>query len=456
MSHGGGNSPFGVRHLQAIVDWLGNFGVNTGKVLAVVGLFLLVTLLLATNLSHNTILSFMIGTSPLWLPYLLFYLWFESWMFYIQTDSKLKLGRVSLEIMLPKEISKSPLAMENVLTQLYQKASPDNHFNTYWDGKHPPYFGLELVSTEGAVRFIVSTPAKKYKGYVEYAFYSQYPGIEIRELPVDYTAAVPWDPKTWGYMPIHFGKKKPNPLPIMTYIDFGLDKDPKDEFKHDPMSPMLELLGSLRPGEHLWFQFLIKIHREETFFTGSLSGTIPDWKPDIKAEIQKIYDEAKKRGQSDDEEEPNNRSPILTPLEKDTIEVLDRARTKFPFIVRIRVFYAAKLDSIDYDRVGQAITTFQATENPGRNAIGYKWRADYDWNMWQDPSGKKRLHLKQESLEMYKLRLYESMNHRDTTTIMTTEEIATLFHLPGANVTTPGLTRIPSARAEAPSNLPTA
>jgi hypothetical protein len=355
---------------------------------------------------------------------------------------------------MPKDVFKSPKAMETILTQLYQKASPDNHINTYWDGKHPPYFGLELISTEGNIRFIVSTPEKKYRAYIENSFYSQYPGVEIRELPVDYTAAVPWDPENWGYMPIHFGKKKANPLPIMTYVDFGLDEDQKEEYKHDPMSSMLELLGSLGPGEHLWFQFLIKIHREENFMTGSLSGIVPDWKGDIKAEMEKIYKDAKKRGTDEDEE--NSRSTvILTPVEKETIEVLDRARTKFPFKVQIRVMYAAKLANIDYDRIGQAITTFQATENPARNGVGYKWRADFDWNMWQDPSGKKRLHYKMEELEMYKKRIYEGHNGRDTGSIMTTEEIATLFHLPGSNITTPNLTRIPSARGNAPSNLPT-
>jgi hypothetical protein len=451
MSHGG-DSPFGVRHLEGVMGWLKGYGVNTGVVLAALGLGLIFYLMLAFDVKTNRVLVFMVASSPLWLPYLLFFLWFESWMYYIQTDAKLKLGRVSLEILLPKDVFKSPAAMETILTQLYQKASPDNLFDTYWAGKHPPYFGLELISTEGSIRFIISTPAKKYRAYIENSFYSQYPGVEIRELPVDYAAAIPWDPENWGYMPIHFGKKKANPLPILTYKDFGLDDDPKEEFKHDPMSSMLELLGSLGPGEHLWFQFLIKIHREETFATGALS-TVPDWKADIKTEVEKIYKDAKIRGQDGDEEARG--SVMLTPLEKETVEVLDRARMKFPFKVNIRVLYAAKLANIDYDRIGQAITTFQATETPGRNGIGYKWRADFDWNMWQDPSGKRRLHYKQEELEMYRKRVYEGHNHRDTGSIMTTEEIATLFHLPGATVTTPNLSRIPSRRAEAPTNLPT-
>lgn len=454
MSHGG-DSPFGVRHLEGLFKWLGKYGVNTGIIAAVFGLLILVYLFFTLDIGTNRIISFIIASSPLWLPYILFYLWFESWMFYIQSLNRLKGGRVSLEIMLPKDMFKSPAAMESILTQLFQKASPDNLVDTYWAGKHPPYYGLEIISTEGTVRFIVSTQNNKYKTFVENAFYSQYPGIEIRELPVDYTAAVPWDPEKWGYMPIHFGKRHTDQkmgLPIMTYIDFGLDKDPKEEFKHSPLSQMIELLGSLGPGEHLWFQFLIRVHREETFDTGSL-GTVPDWRGGIKKEMQAIIDGARKRNA--DEEDESRGSVMLTPMERSNIEVLERAMSKWPYKVQIRVMYAAKLENIDYDRIGQAITIFQATENHSRNGIRYKWRADYDWNWWQDPSGKKRLHHKQEELEQYKLRLYEGKNGRDVGSIMTTEEIATLFHLPGAVITTPGLARIPSARAEAPTNLPT-
>ena len=48
------------------------------------------------------------------------------------------------------------------------------------------------------------------------------------------------------------------------------------------------------------------------------------------------------------------------------------------------------------------------------------------------------------------------MNSKDTPKVMTTEELATMFHLPGKVAVTPTLGRIPSTRGEAPPNLPTA
>ena len=38
--------------------------------------------------------------------------------------------------------------------------------------------------------------------------------------------------------------------------------------------------------------------------------------------------------------------------------------------------------------------------------------------------------------------------------ILTTEELATLYHFPGKIVTTPTLERIPSKKVEPPANLP--
>jgi len=34
-------------------------------------------------------------------------------------------------------------------------------------------------------------------------------------------------------------------LPIKTYEDYGLGKDPKEELKVDPITPLIELLGTL-------------------------------------------------------------------------------------------------------------------------------------------------------------------------------------------------------------------
>lgn len=449
MSKGGGESKNILLVIfEGFFNWLERFGINTVYIILTLGIAAIAFALFSLDLSSNRILLFAIGTSPLWLPYVLFFLWFELWMHYIHACYDYNQGRVTLLIRLPQEIFKSPLAMEIVLTQLYQTASPDNLVQTYWDGKHPPTFGLEIISTEGDVNFVINAPRKKFKNFIEASLYGQYPGIEIHEMPVDYTARIPLDGKGYTLFGLHFGLKKPDAFPLKTYVDFGLDKDPKEEFKHDPISTVIELLGSLGPGEHLWFQFLISAHRKTSFANGSLF-THNDWTDDIQAEIDKIM------GKKDAKDEEDAFVALkLTDGQRDTVKALERSKSKFAFNTYVKVIYAAKDGHFNSDRIGHSITSFFADHDLSRNAMSFRWRTDFDYNWWQDPSGRIRQSLKLSELADYKLRSYTPRTPKDTGSILTTEEVATLFHLPGKVVATPGLVRVPSKKAEAPSNLP--
>ncbi len=436
-----------------LLKWLEGFGVNSAVVLFLLGAALVVTGILVTGTDLERILAYAIAFSPLWLPITLFYLFFEEWMNYIKKHFKLEQGRVTLEILLPEEIFKSPLAMELVLTHLYQKASPDNLFQTYWDGKHPPVFALELVSEGGTIHFYINTPRKKFKNIIETQLYSQYPGIEVRELPVDYAAEIDPELKEFDGFSIHFGLKKPDPYPIKTYIDYGLDKDPKEEFKIDPITQMIDMMASIGPHERIWVQILISAHRDEVFETGTLGFGKPDWKDDIKKEINKIAGRDEKTGKAPIELEG---MPRLTEGERDVIKALERSLSKTPFNTAIRTFYAAKKGHfLPGERIGAIISAWFQYNDNRLNSCGLKWRTDVNWPWWQDPSGRKRAGFKTRELDEYKRRYYEAQTQGDKEFIMTNEELATIFHLPGKVALTPTIGRIPSARAEPPPNLPT-
>jgi hypothetical protein len=440
--------------MKGFLGWLEGFGVNTAFVLAGAGVLMFLVAVSVIDIPTSRWVGFIFVTSPLWLPWLLFFVFFHYWLEYVQLDWNIAQGRTTLEIQFPQEVMKSPLAMELVLQQLYQTASPDNHFQTYWDGKNPPVYGLEIVSTGGKIHFYVNTPIKKFKNMWETQFYAQYPGIIVRELPIDYTAEIPWDPKRYGYFSLHFGLKKPDPYPIKTYVDFGLDKDPKEEFKIDPITSMLEFMGSIGPKEHVWVQILISAHRDVNFKVGSLHAH-EDWKHEVAEEIEKIM---KKRSGKGEEDDKGEKAGPLTPKERDTIAALERSVSKTPFNAKIRCTYIGELDVpggfLPGERIGAIITMWRAFDDITRNAIGFAWRTDYDWNMWQDPTGKKRLAHKKREFHHHKLRAYEQQGAKDKPFILTTEELATIFHPVGQVALTPTLERVPSARAEAPANLP--
>jgi hypothetical protein len=63
--------------------------------------------------------------------------------------------------------------------------------------------------------------------------------------------------------------------------------------------------------------------------------------------------------------------------------------------------------------------------------------------------------MKERELDEYKRRVLSPQSTSYGPSVMTTEELATIYHFPGKVATTPTLGRIPSKRAEAPANLPT-
>lgn len=443
--------------MSGMLKWLEGFGINTAILLAVLGVSVFCLALVVVDVPASRWLGILFTLSPFWLPFLLFGIFFHTWMEFVQLDFDLAQGRTTLEIQFPQEVLKSPLAMELVLQQLYQTASADNLIQTYWDGKKPPVYGLEIVSEGGRIHFYVSTPQKKFKNMWEAQLYAQYPGIIVKELPVDYTAEIPWNPSKYGYFSLHFRLKKPDPYPIKTYIDFGLDKESVKEYKEgkeykvDPITPMLEFLGSIGPKERIWVQILISAHREENFETGALHAHA-DWQKDIEGEIEKILGKRKKK---DDDEEKGAPGQI-TASERDTITALERSMSKYAFNTKIRCTYIGELDGgfLPGERIGPIISMWRAFDDKTRNTIGMAWRTDYDWNWWQDPSGKKRAAHKKRELEHHKLRAWEPQNAKDGGFIMTTEELATLFHPVGQVALTPSIERVASARSEAPPNLP--
>lgn len=446
-----------IKLIEAPVATLEKFGGNGAVVLLILALGLAAYAFSLLEVESTRTIGYIFATAPLWLPIATFHMFFESWLDYVRKDFALQQGRVTLEIKVPQEVLKSPQAMELVINQLYQTSSPDNHIQTYWDGKHPPLYSLELVSRGGDVRLYVNTPRKKFKNLIETHLYAQYPGIEVHELDIDYTAEVPWDPDRFSMMAFHLGLKKPDAYPIKTYVEYGLTDMPKEEEKIDPITTMLETLGAIGPGEYYWIQILITANREETFKEGSL-GKKEDWKGEARNEIKKIIEGAQKRAgiKKDDENTQRvNVNQFLTETEKDTIKAIERSIGKTGFDTVIRALYIGKKEAYNPgERIGFFLSGWKSYDDLNRNSIGPKWRTDFDWNWWQDPKGKRALQYKKEELENYKKRSFKSRNTGDKPKVMTSEELATIFHIPGKVATTPTFARIPSKRSEPPSNLP--
>ncbi len=405
------------------------------------------------NIDIIPALSFLVATSPIWLPLLLFTLLRERWMEYVRTKFAFENGRTTLRIKLPQDVFKSPEAMESVMAQIYNPNGPDNLWQAYIDGKHPLTFSFELVSIGGDVRFYINVPTKKTRNSIEAQLYGQYPGIEIVEEPIDYTAEVVGDLDKWEMMAFHINKKNDQEFPIKTYIEFGLDKMPKEEEKFEPMAAMIEQLGNIKSDERIWIQILAKPHDKKSFKTGDpvKKGT---WEEGVFAKI----DEIMKRNDSAKVNELGFREMnLLTKGEGDMVATMERNVGKYAYEVAIRLIYAAPVGRFQGDSL-TILKSFTQYDIIKRNGLGVRWRTDFDYNWFSDRSGAIKRKWKKEELEYYKLRAYEQRDKKggaDKTKVWSVEELATIYHIPGRSVITPGLARIPSTRQAPPPNLPT-
>lgn len=404
------------------------------------------------NVDIKPILSVVIALSPIWLPFVLFYILFEMWMWSVHEKFKFDSGRTTLRIKLPQEVLKSPEAMESVFSQIHNPGRPDNYMQSYLDGRHALVNSFELVSIGGEVRFYVNVPTKKTKNALEAQFYAQYPGIEIIEEPIDYTAEVKWDPTKWDMISFHLMKRDDEVLPIKTYIDYGMDKLPKEELKFEPMAPLIEHLGKAKPHERIWIQILAVSHDVKNLKRGSLTKK-PTWQ---KHAAEKV-DELMARDKAKLGVEETESRPVLTMSERDTIAAIERNVSKYAYEVAIRAMYITEAGKFDADMISPMLKGFAQFDMLGRNSIGVHWRTDFDYNFFQDFSGQRKMRMKQFELESYKARFYlpgDKKRGVDKMKVMSVEELATLYHIPGTSIVTPNLTRVESTRKEAPSNLP--
>ncbi|MDQ5927658.1 MAG: hypothetical protein QG633_96 [Patescibacteria group bacterium] len=433
------------------------------------------------------VLRIILYLSPIWLPILLLRLWWDAWLTYRRTLFITKKQPVLLEIRIPKETNKSPLAMELALNGFFSVSGEKTMKDRYIKGSVRAWFSLELVSIEGQVKFFIWTWKDHVKN-IQNNLYAQYPNIEVIEVP-DYTLAFLYDKDRADIYAVEFILAKPDAYPIKTYVDYGLDRDPKEEFKIDPITPVLEYLGGLGKGEQAWIQIIVRAHRDEGgIFAGfkgiddffafipavkdRLSKKTDNWKESVQKEVDSIVKKRKIKDKSADEEEENGRISLTT-FEKDTVTALERSVSKLPFDVGIRGLYLAEKDVFNPAHKGAINGVMGQYGTQHLNGFRPGPTTGYDY-WYQDPTGKLISEMKREMFEAYRERgwfhppyqekhlpplsffskLLMQTDSKRLPYVLNAEELATIFHFPGGVAQTPTFGRIESRKAEPPKNLP--
>jgi hypothetical protein len=374
------------------------------------------------------------------LPITFGYILIKNWVKFVRKKFLSEQKYVLLELRVPKEVSKNPAAMELFITALYQGGGEGNWYDKYIKGGMRAWFSLELVSIEGNVKFMIWTRSN-FKKVIESQLYSQYPDIEIIEVD-DYAKNITLDGKInlWA---CHFKKTKDSFYPIKTYIDYGLDKDPKEEYKVDPITPVIEYLGSLGKGEQAWIQIIIRVHKKEFKKPDAWFEKV-DWKYFAKEEIKEKMKRNKGEGEAADR---------LTKGEKGAIEAIERSISKLAFDTGIRAIYVAEKSVFNKPSIAGLTGSFRQYNSDNLNSFAPKNTTAFDYP-WQDFKNYRLNNKKKEMLKNYAKRAFFRPIYTGEHFIMNTEELATIYHFPGGVSKTPTFSRIVSRKADAPANLP--
>ena len=422
---------------------------------------------------------------------LLFFVWvYRFWMMYVNQKFLNKFGNdsVMLEIKLPREINKSPAAMETIMYSFLQGGGVGNKYSRNWQGNLPAYFSLEIASLEGVIHFYIRTH-KKFKELIISNLYAQYPGIEVVDAE-DYTKLIHYhhlskDVELWGtnfklgktWIPKNpetgeaYRIKKPGKdeedlkmradfLPIKTYVDYGLDKDPKEEYKNDPIVPLLEFMGSVGKGEYVWYQILVQDEgpfdgvkfpktfvNEKTHEHMTMAMMAGERKKQIRTRfvkkgtvVEDDYGETKKKKietGKDSEGRPimgeidqvylknftgSKKDQDLTVEEKDEIEMINKKLSKPSARAIIRLVYIAKKENFEVSKfnfgnhansVLSMIRPFNGT-GPIMNSFSPSPFDPYEYP-WQNFKGQRTPWRKEERFEEYVERegFYPHVGSRD-------------------------------------------
>ena len=275
---------------------------------------------------------------------------------------------------------------------------------------------------------------------MESQIYAHYPEVEIHEA-ADYTKDFIGEDteaskKEWNIHAAEYNLTKEDAYPIKTYIDYKLDKlETEEEMKNDPLASLIELMGTMKEGENLWYQVLIM-------------ATKTEWKSAGAKIVDKIMkrDKKKKEGEIID-----FGSMILSPGERMIVEAIERNVSKLGFDACLRFVYIAKPDKYNHvvsNALQGSMKQFNSLNLNGFSRTNSTSYVDYFFKKTRE--GWKKIRM----FDAYINRSAFYKPYKRKTIVLNTEELATIYHLPGSVVRTPALGRIESKKGEPPAGLP--
>lgn len=403
--------------------------------------------------SLRIVYDLFVGFWWLYLSPLLFFAWLVS----LEVHNRLKylasLEWVLLEIKVPREVNKSPKGMEQVFAALYGIfLGPVRWQDKFFKGKVPDWFSFEMAGTGGDIHFYVRTQTK-YRNLVESQIYAQYPDAELAEAEDYLSVLPPFLPNDeydlWGGELI---LSKENAYPIRTYPEFEeKGTGPGIVKRIDPVASLAETLSTLEYKEYISVQLLVRPAGEGWIKKGQavvdkLMGKKAKIESDLLAKAVFSIDALLSGGSSAKKEEKKEHEQ-LSPGKQDVLKAVEHSFTKLGFEAGIRLAYIFPQKMFHITHLAAMNGAFKQFASPSLNS--------FKLNKYTTPPIRGFFY-KQKAYRRKSI-MYRKLRERlfvKKPIILTTEELATVYHFPDVSVKSPMLPRVEAKKGEPPAGLP--
>lgn len=392
-----------------------------------------------------------------------------GWLFWIREKFKHQVPHQMYKVEVPQNNEQSMKAVEQIFVQIYGTYNVPDWWEKWWLGFVQEEFALEIVSDGGYITYYVRTPTY-YKEVMQAAFYSHYPDAILTETD-DYTKDITVDMinsgkiKVWGS---EMKLEREDVTPIKTYPGFEHTLTQKAV---DPMANILEFMSRMQPGERLWYQILIQPtdlvqlkQRAKEAIDAIVEPTgAGHVGPDIVDHVHKLIlaglefvhkilfggEEAASDSHIDRLVE---RQRLTTP-EREFVEEVDRKSSRWPFHSKVRFMYFAAPNIWDGKKARRGMLGgLRLYRFINAFAEGRLTRTDWGTLPYRYVFPEPRLVRRARRMFWgYRSRDMERGEHEGF--VLSTEEIAALFHFPSLDVRAPFVAKAQTRGVEPPTLL---
>lgn len=358
---------------------------------------------------------------------------------------------------IPRQNEQTVKAVEEIFNSIHGIKSGQIAKEKWLLGQVQLWFSLEIISIEGYIQFLVRTPSK-FNDVIKSAFYARYSDAEIIEVE-DYMNLIPrnandLESKFKGFG-MDFSLGAPDYLPIKTYMGF---EHSMSQTYIDPLASILELMGKLGPGEFMGILLMLKpVDGDKAIAAGraEVGKMMGRLVPSAKNWIDKMLDGAVKGIDTMSEavyelwgdiasKDEKESLKMLTPGERAKVTAIETKTGKFLYECKLLTMYIAPKEKFSIARAMYGLQgSFRqfADFNQFKNK---KTKADYIFKVERE---RKNV---QAFIKKYTMR--DTFNTKSF--LLSTEEVASLYHFPDQNVKAPMIKKTETKTVEPPTEIP--